>query len=116
MEKRIKIAKLISSDVRSRTHAEKIVCSIDRGVSSVTLDFSGVTFMSRSFADELCDIIERMNWISFTETNMSGIVESMFQTVRSGRNRERERVMYNSDIINLKDMKSLAEFLEYADM
>jgi len=116
MKKRIEIAKLISSDVRSRANAEKIVRSIDSGISEIELDFKDVTFMSRSFADELCDIIERMNWIHFTESNMSAFVEAMFNTVSNGRNREREREVYDADIIYLNDMKSLTEFFTHASI
>ena len=53
----IKISALISSDVRSRSNAEIIRSAIDGISDKVILDFSGVSFVSRSFTDELCSIV-----------------------------------------------------------
>ena len=50
METIIKVIDLLGSDIRSRLNAEKIRNRID---GQTVVDFSGVKFMSRSFADEL---------------------------------------------------------------
>lgn len=59
MEKIIVISELIRGELRSRTEAKKIyakVLSLDS--KSISIDFSNVCFMSRSFADELCNILD----------------------------------------------------------
>ena len=61
MGKVIKIAELIGTDVRSRSNAGIIQAEIDGEVNEVIIDFSKVTFVSRSFVDELCNIMEKCN-------------------------------------------------------
>ena len=56
----IKISTLISGKVRSRSNAEIIRSAIDGISDKIILDFSGVSFVSRSFTDELCSIVEHL--------------------------------------------------------
>lgn len=61
METLIKMSELIGSELRSRTEAKKIHNSISLVRNGkIIISFSGVTFISRSFADEFCGIIENV--------------------------------------------------------
>jgi hypothetical protein len=54
----IKVAEVLSTDIRCRDNAEVLKALIVPG-DDIALDFSDVTFISRAFADELYTIIER---------------------------------------------------------
>lgn len=111
MEKRMKIAELISTDVRSRSNADKIRNEIATSSQNVILDFLGVTFISRSFTDELYTITEEVNNIEVKMINMSDIVKSMSEAVENGRKKKRVRVDNNSEIKEFNDIESLSAFL-----
>lgn len=108
----IKISALISSDVRSRSNAEIIRSAIDGISDKVILDFSGVSFVSRSFTDELCSIVEHCKNITIDMANMSEIVKTMIEAVKKGRKNRRVRIKDDSEIKEFDDMESLSKFLE----
>ena len=108
----IKISALISSDVRSRSNAEIIRSAIDGISDKVILDFSGVSFVSRSFTDELCSIVEHSKNITIDMANMSEIVKTMIEAVKKGRENRRVRIKDDSEIKEFDDMESLSKFLE----
>ena len=108
----IKISALISSDVRSRSNAEIIRSAIDGISDKVILDFSGVSFVSRSFTDELCSIVENCKNITIDMANMSEIVKTMIEAVKKGRENRRVRIKDDSEIKEFDDMESLSKFLE----
>ena len=110
MGKIIKVAELISSDVRSRSNADKIRNEMIISSQDVILDFIGVIFISRSFTDELFNIIEEFK-IEVKLINMSNIVKSMTDAVKSGRNKKRVRKEDNSEIKEFDDIESLSAFL-----
>lgn len=116
MIKLLEIAKLISTDVRSRSNAKKIVDLIDNNTDEVVLDFKNVSFISRSFSDELCTIIENRSGIRFSEKNMSHFVGLMFHTVQTSRNKKRKRNVSDNEIINIDNMDSLSDFFVKNDM
>jgi hypothetical protein len=106
----IKMATVISTDIRSRKNAEILKSMIHPG-SKVMLDFQGVTFISRSVADEICDIIEHSK-ATVDKSNMCLLVENMLRAVENGRNKKRERPeIDDKDIIICKDMESLSRVL-----
>ena len=109
MVKVLKIKELISADVRSRANAKKIWDIVNATTNSIELDFSGVIFVSRSFADEVYNIIDSKKGI--TITNTFDIVKSMFETVSSSRSSKRVREKDNSEIKDFHDMESLSSFL-----
>ncbi len=45
---------------------QSLIYSADLFIREVTLDFEGIGFMSRSFADEVCNIIDDMGGKTFT--------------------------------------------------
>ena len=106
----IKISTLISSDVRSRSNAEIIRSAINGISDKIILDFSGVSFVSRSFTDELCSIVEHCKNITIDMINMSEIVKTMIEAVEKGRKNRRIRTKDDSEIKEFDDIKSLSKF------
>lgn len=104
----IKIAKLISTDIRSRYNGNILRAAIDGEEDSIVLDFSGVTFISRSFADELCNVLNENKNVSIE--NMCDFVSTMYETVIKGRMSKRV-VNDNSKVLEFKDMESLSSYL-----
>jgi hypothetical protein len=110
MKKTIKMAEVISSDIRSRKNADLIKAIIAPG-DDVTLDFLGVTFISRSFADEICNIIDYSD-ATISKCNMCPFVQNMLNVVASGRSKKRVFAVDNDDDIYVcKDMESLSRIL-----
>ena len=106
METIIKVIDLLGSDIRSRLNAEKIRNRID---GQTVMDFSGVKFMSRSFADELYNICHGNALVRLE--GMSEFVHSMYNTVSDGRQRKRVRKEDNGEILKFDKVESLSEFL-----
>ena len=106
METVINVKSLIGTEVRSRLNAETIKNNID-GKTSV--DFSGVEFISRSFADELYNIAKDNKDISLV--GMSDFVLSMFNVVSNGRSKGRVRKNGTEEIKEFDNLDSLSIFL-----
>ena len=109
MGKIVKIEELIGTDVRSRSNAGIIQAALDGETDKVVLDFSMVTFVSRSFADELCNILDKFKNVELE--NMDHIVQSMIDAVKSGRTKKRIRSEANSEIKVFDNIDSLSSFL-----
>lgn len=109
MKKTIRISELIGTDVRSRSNAEIIRSAIDGETGDIYLDFSNVTFVSRSFADELCTIMDNSKNIHLDNTIQ--IVRSMINAVKEGRSKKRVRTDDNSEMKKIDTMEGLSSFL-----
>ena len=109
MNKTFKIADILSTDVRSRANAEIIRAAVDGIEGPVILDFEGVTFISRSFTDELYTIMNEHR--NLTLANMSDFVRTMFDAVSQSRKHGRVLPQDNSEIKECNDMESLSSFL-----
>lgn len=109
METILKIAELISTDIRSRANAEILRSAIDGVKGEIIFDFAGVVFVSRSFTDELYNIMGEHKGISLKNT--SDIVKSMLEAVTKGRNSKRIFKENNSEIKEFDDMTGLSSFL-----
>ena len=110
MKKIIKIAELIGSDIRSRQNADHIRNSIVNYDGVIELDFNGVEFISRSFADEVYTIAKENN-DNVELRNMEGIVGSMMSVVSDSRTHKRVRKTENANIKEFSDMESLSAYL-----
>lgn len=110
MRKTIKIVELIGQDIRSRQNADFIRNRINECDDFIVLDFKGVSFISRSFADELYTIT-RENKDRVALKNMFGIVDSMLRVVQQSRIKKRIRKADNADIKEFNDIESLSAFL-----
>ena len=109
MEKVLNISVLVSTDIRSRANANIIRSVIDGVYGKIILDFSGVTFISRSFADELYNILNE--WDNVSLANESELVKSMLEAVSLSRKNKRVQNNNTSEIKEIDDMKSLESFL-----
>ena len=109
MEKRIKIVELISADIRSRANVNIIRSAIDGINQDIVLDFTGVAFMSRSFTDELYNLMNEHKNLSLE--NMNDFIQSILDTVTAGRKSKRIFESESSEIKEFDDLKSLASFL-----
>jgi hypothetical protein len=74
------LKKEIGSDLGSRQKIEKLFKNINENVSKVIMNFEGVEFMGRSFAQEY---LNRKHFASFevVEKNMSEDIKKMFEII-----------------------------------
>jgi uncharacterized protein YllA (UPF0747 family) len=110
MKRVIKIVELIGSDIRSRQNADHIRNSIANFDGVVELDFNGVEFISRAFADEIYSIVNE-NRDHVVLKNMKGIVDSMMSVVSESRIHKRVRKTDNANMKEFSDMESLSAYL-----
>jgi hypothetical protein len=111
MNQTIRLLDIYSADLFIRSRASELRKCINDDADEVTLDFEGIGFMSRSFADEVCNIIDDMGGKTFTLVNQNSDVATMMTKVRDGRSRERKRGVENAKMYEFQDMESLSEFL-----
>lgn len=111
MKQTIRLQDIYSADLYTRSRASELRNCINDDADEVTLDFEGIGFMSRSFADEVCNIIDDMGGKTFTLVNQNSDVATMMTKVRDGRSRERKRGVENAKMYEFQDMESLSEFL-----
>lgn len=84
----LKVKEICGSEVLSRANARKLYDYLDN--DTVTIDLSGVSFVSRSVADEICVIIE-----TYPDLRLCGMREDvamMIELVRKGRKIKREPI------------------------
>lgn len=112
MEQTIRLKDIYSADLYTRSRASELRSCISDEADRVTLNFNGIGFMSRSFADEVCNIIDDMKEKTFTIIGQNEEVKAMMTKVREGRNRERKRGVGYARMFKFNDMKSLSEYLE----
>ncbi len=111
MKKIVKVKEVLSSDIRSRCNAEAIRNEVvNAGCVEICIDLDGVIFMSRSFTDELLNIVENSNGKSVKIINAEGDAKSMIDVVSASRKKKRVLTDEESHITELKDMSSLEKF------
>ena len=71
---------------------------------NVIIDFSGIQFITRSVADELCNLLANREQITYTE--MTGIVKEMYDIVRNSRIRTR---VLSGNKTNIRYCKTMDE-------
>ena len=111
MEKLI-MSEFIGTELRSRAEAKKVLDWFNSyAKNDVVIDYVGVRFISRSFADELCGIIDDMNKLyHISEIDQNINISTTITIVRNGRNKPKN-VKLTGDTVELTDMNSLSEFL-----
>ena len=111
MEKLI-MSELIGTELRSRAEAKKVLDWFNSyAKNDVVIDYVGVRFISRSFADELCGIIDDMNKLyHISEIDQNINISTTITIVRNGRNKPKN-VKLTGYTVELTDMNSLSEFL-----
>lgn len=101
---------LIGPEVRFRSNADKIRSAMSGCCESYVIDFEGVAFVSRSFADELCNIMDENQKIRLI--NESPSVKKMIDTVLSGRKRIRQRNNDDDSLVSVSSLDELSELLK----
>ena len=90
MKEIIKLHDLLGSEIRSRSNAEILREKIAEHSGSI-IDLSDVSFISRSFADELCILVEKHIIQLRNASVLCRICYLLFLKV--GRKKELERLM-----------------------
>ncbi len=111
MKQIIKLNTIYSADLYTRSRASELRSCINKDATEVVLDFEGIGFMSRSFADEVCNIVDDCKDIKFEFVNRNSDVEVMMTKVSESRSQERKRGISNAKMYEFEDMDSLSEFL-----
>lgn len=105
----VSIGSVIGDDLRTRSFFRRDIEKVSSACNyDVKLDFSRVKFMSRSVADELCNILQEFpNIKSF---GMAGEVKKMYDIVVRGRQRPREYSEVNAVAVKLSTLKEMEEY------
>lgn len=105
--KTINVFSIFGTELRSRSNAVRIkeLINCDEGT---ILDMDNIQFISRSFADELCNMKEDLN---VKLRNVSQLVQEMLNIVDEGRKKNRVRKTDNSEIVEIEDIEGLKNFL-----
>lgn len=104
---RIKVKDVIGKEVRSRIPIVVLKAMLKPNVRCV-IDMAGVTFISRSFADELYNLQQDYRLITF-ENHASGVMK-MMQVVWSGRSKKRVR---STEIATTESFASIEDFSKF---
>ena len=86
----IKLLDIYHADLFSRAKASLLVENISPKADTVILDFEGIIFMSRSFTDELYNIVIDSPDKEFRYIHRNDDVRIMMEKVAEGRSRERQ--------------------------
>lgn len=111
MQKTYHLSEEIGIELLARTKAVALSKRIQTESEPTVLDFKDVKFISRSFADELCNLKDSFkDNISFI--NMEQVVVEMMSAVADSRKRIREKGRNNASFYNFDDVESLSDFLK----
>ncbi len=111
MHNNIIITTHLGKDLRTRSFFRSdIERLIDKDYQDSILDFSGVEFISRSVADEICNLL--IDYPSLSISGMEGDVKNMFELVVRGREEPREYPTLNAKVYHLKTFKEMHDFFE----
>lgn len=83
--KSINLVKLLSHNIATREAAELVRDSINKDCQKISINFAGVSFISRSFASEMSEMrknIEKKH-CSVVWLNTSNDIERMFKVVEA---------------------------------
>ena len=111
MKQIIRLKSVYSADLYTRSRASELRSCINPAAVEVVLDFEGIGFMSRSFADELCNIMDDCKDVKFDYVNRNSDIEAMMTKVSDSRSQERKRGISNAKMYEFDDMKSLSDYL-----
>lgn len=83
---KIKLSDICGMEVLSRANIRKLYDYVD--CTTETIDMSDITFISRSVADELCNLCNKFPQLSLV--GLSDNVDTMLKIVHKGRSMKRE--------------------------
>lgn len=111
MKQTIKLYDIYHTDLFSRAKAKLLSDMISSDADTVILDFEGITFMSRSFTDELYNIVTAHPNKAFTYIGRNDDLCAMMEKVADGRQRERQLGLPPAQMLSFNSLSELAEFL-----
>lgn len=103
--KTIKFKNIFGSEIRSRNAIDAIVSKMKDSQDDYIFDMDGITFISRSFADELYNL--KMNYGNVMFVNRSNSICQMMDIVWKGRQTSRVR---DQGYVEVEDMKKIEDF------
>lgn len=111
--KTIILNEILGNEILSRQNVRNLEAQLQE--EDVTLDFNGVTFISRSVADEFLNLSERHGSITFR--NLDEGIHKMLEIVKRGRTQGRDRILRpkQSTTFNCSSMEEVREVLRYMD-
>lgn len=105
----ISVASIIGVDLRPRSFFRRDIERVSQPLDhNIVLDFTAVQFISRSVADELCEILSEYPQIEVTGT--FGDVKKMFDVVLNSRNSPREYSGNEATVFHLQNQKDMEAF------
>ena len=107
--KTIKFKNIFGSEIRSRNAIDAIVSKMKDPQDDYIFDMDGITFISRSFADELYNL--KMNYDKVMFVNRSNNVCQMMDVVWKGRQTSRVREQGYIEVENKKKIEDFKNFL-----
>lgn len=111
MTQTITLYNIYQADLFSRAKASLLVDNINPKADTVILDFEGISFMSRSFTDELYNIVIDFSGKEFHYIHRNDDIRIMMEKVAEGRTRERQLGIPPAQMFSFKSQSELAEFL-----
>lgn len=109
MDNTISVISAMGDDLRTRSFFRRDVENLIRNhTANMVLDFNGVQFVSRSVADEICNILEQYQ--DLTIKGMAGNVKTMYDLVVKGRRNPRVYPEVNARMVQLNSMEEVNEF------
>lgn len=110
----ISIADTIGKDIRTRSFFRRDIerLTADNNHNAV-LDFNDVEFISRSVADELCEILHE--YPEMSAINIVGSVKSMYDIVVKGRETPRTYQKPNINVVQLTTIKDMERYFPCFD-
>ena len=111
MDQTISLFSIFGPSLSTRDKAVCLIDIVDIHASRVILDFEQITFMSRSFADELYNVIESIK-SEVIYINCTSVVMTMMSAVSMGRKKQRRYEPDNASMLKFDDIQNLSLFLE----
>ena len=111
MTQTIKLYDIYHADLFSRAKASLLVEMISPEADTVILDFEDITFMSRSFTDELYNIVIDFPEKEFRYVHRNDDICIMMEKVAEGRTRERKLGIPPAQMYTFSNQSELSDFL-----
>lgn len=111
MERQLKIRDFFPPMIATRVSASDFLQNqVKTDVPEVTLDFSDISFISRSATDEFVTFFEQ-NKIKHHFINQAENIERMFQAVRKTHVQKQKRSFREVPVVSFKTSSELNDFL-----
>ena len=101
----------LGTDIRSRKNAQVIKELLLTSGNQITIDFQDIVFISRSFTDELYNVINVYNTKRVTFVNVPDNVNKMLNAVKTSRKTARKRIKEQAEIKYFDNIQTLSEYL-----